>query len=102
MRLYDIIIVTIANFFGVNIIRRFIIIFFPENKADKKIELSAYLLFYIVMLLAFLFFHSRYLNVIINIVGMFALSCLYKGNNSKKISIALMIYIILMGCELVS
>lgn len=99
MKIYDIVITSISNLFRVYIVWKFLRLFFEDKKVGNKTEISAYAIFYLSTLAVFIFFHKHAINLCVNLVGMFLITLLYIGSLKKKALLAVLIYIVNMGCD---
>lgn len=90
---------SVTNLFRVYICWRFIRIFFPVLRVKKYIEFIGYVLFYVITIGVFLFFHTPFVNLFTNLICFYAIMLLYEGSNRKRILVAILIYSINMVCD---
>lgn len=96
------IIITLStNLFRVYITYRFMCLFFEEKSAKKSRELIFYGLFYILTSGVYLLFHFMLLNMITNLVMIYAVASCYEGKWKKKLFVTLLIYGISVACDFV-
>lgn len=96
----DFIMCAATNLLRMYIIYRFVSIFFIDQKVNRKVELSAYVLFYIVNTSLFLIFHTAWINVSCNLICISLIVYLYTKSIKTIIFITSSIYALMMGCDI--
>ena len=89
----------LINIFWVYIVVRFMKVFFDESYLDRRKSGLVYLVFYGLNSAGNLLFHNPVLNLLSSIIGIFFISCVYKGSKLKKVTATFMIYAICMVCD---
>lgn len=96
----DIIMCVATNLLRMYIIYRFVSIFFADQKANKKVEFSAYAFFYIMNTSLFLIFHTAWINISCNLICISMIVFLYTKSIKTIIFITCSIYALMMGCDI--
>lgn len=98
----DFIICALANLFRMYLIRRFIVIFLGKLRIDKKKEIIAFLCFYVVNTALFWQFHTAWINILSNLIGISAIARLYTKSAKTNIFVTSTIYLINCACDIVA
>ena len=85
--------------FQIWIIRKFMSAFFQTNIKEKGKEKVFYFLFFFVLLAVHLIWGSPILNIAANISMLYLVAQLYEGSLKKKILAVLLIYAVIMICD---
>lgn len=96
----DFIICTSTNLLRMYIIYRFVLIFFAEEKVNKKLEFCTYIFFYIVNTSLFWIFHTAWINILCNLICIGIIISLHTKSVKTIIFITCSIYAIMMGCDI--
>lgn len=88
-----------SNFLLTYIVYRFMKMFFQTEAENKKIEYLCYSLFYTAISVGHLFFRSRTLNLILNLLFMYIITGCYEKKRRKRVLVTFMIYSINIGCD---
>ncbi len=91
----------IANFFRIVIDWRFMRVFFTP-KIEKYKEIIGYAVYFCVVLCISFGFRYPLYNLLVNWIGLFLVTFGYQGSVKKKVTIATLIYVINMFCEVVT
>lgn len=83
------------------IIFKFMCIFFDRSDVNKKIELSTYVIFYLVSSVTYIAMNIPILNLIVNLVSFFLLSFNYSAKTKKRLTAAIFVYSFLNTIETV-
>jgi signal transduction histidine kinase len=81
---------------------KFMYIFFKESKTNKKIEMSLYIGYLLVNSILFLIFKNPIVNLLNNIILLFALTFNYNSSWVKKMIAPVIIYAVSSGLENIS
>lgn len=98
----DFIICALANLFRMYLIRRFIVIFLGKLRIDKKKEIIAFLCFYVVNTALFWQFHTAWINILSNLIGISVIARLYTKSAKTNIFVTSTIYFINCACDIVA
>lgn len=97
----DIVTTLSANLFRVYILYRFMRLFFAEKTVTKSRAILFYGLFYILTSGVYLLFHFMPLNMVTNLVLIYAVAACYEGTWKKKLFVTMLIYGISVACDFV-
>lgn len=100
--MFDIITALSTNLFRTFIIKKFMSTFFLKETEDKKKETIYYFLFFLSTAIIYLAFHFPPVNIIGNMLMLYFLTQLYKGEKKKKILVSMLIYGINMACDILA
>lgn len=100
--MFEIFTTLITNLFRTFIIKKFIVIFFPNDVEDKKKERNTYCLFFLVTIIVHLVFNYPPANIITNILMIYYITQLYDEEQKKKVLVSFLIYGINMICDVLS
>ena len=100
--MYDFITALITNLFRTYLLKRFMGVFFPQAPENKVKEKVFYALFFITTIGVYMLFHYPPANITSNLVMMYLVACLHKGEQKKKIVVTFLIYGINMFCDVLS
>ena len=89
----------LTNFVGIYLIRRFVLDFLDDIKADKKKEMLVFGAFFVISTGTYLFFHLTYVNVICSIVGISALVLLRTKSVKMYFLVTYSVYFINIICD---
>lgn len=81
------------------IVRKFMSVFFQANIKEKGKEKVFYFLFFLVVTGVHFIWGSPILNIVSNISMLYLVTQLYEGSQKKKILSVLLIYAIIMICD---
>lgn len=87
------------NIFWLYTLRRYMRMFFDRLIVSKRVELLAYVGFYLLSSITNLMRYSPILNLIVSILGLFCVTLMYKSYLSKKIIATFITYAISMVCD---
>lgn len=100
--MFDIFLCALTNLVRMYLIYRFVITFLGKSeKVDQKKEIAIFVLFYVSNTVLFLQFHTVWINVISNLMGIGAIVWLHSKSWKSLVFVTSSIYIINMGCDVV-
>ncbi len=91
-----------TNLFRAFVTKRFMEIFFQQERMGKKQKHLIYLLFFAITSSVHLIFKVPFFNIISNIVALYLVTQVYEGEQKKKLLVSLLIYGINMFCDVIS
>ena len=94
----DMLIVIAANIFRIYAVFRFMRVFFDKEVLLKK-EFLTYVIYFFLTTGAYWLCHSLILDIIINVIGLYIITCVYSKRNSKRIFVSILVYLINMACD---
>ena len=95
----DFVICASTNLFRMYVIYRFLFIFFEDKMVNKKVEVLAYLGFYVVNTSLFWIFHTAWINILCNLLCISIIVFLYVKSLKTILFVTTSIYVILMACD---
>jgi len=98
----DFIICATSNLFRMYLINRFIVVFLGKLEKGKIREFLVYTCFYIVNTTLFWEFHTVWINVLCNLVGIGVIVWLHTKSAKTSLFLTCSIYMIHMGCDVIS
>lgn len=98
LSLYDAVYV-ITNIFRAYLIYKFICIFCGERRVNKSWEIIAYIIYTVIVTGFYLFFEIPMVTLLVNIIGMYLLTCLYEVDNKQRLLTSAYIYVIMLCVE---
>lgn len=102
----DLIICVVTNLFRIYLISRFIHIFFRnEGKDDcrrRMRRMPVYGAFFVVNTAAYLIFHTVWINIACNMLGIGLIVLTYTGSIKMILFVTCSVYLINMGCDTIS
>ena len=96
----DFVICASTNLFRMYVIYRFLFIFFEDKMVNKKVEVLAYLGFYVVNTSLFWIFHTAWINILCNLLCISIIVFLYVKSLKTILFVTTSIYVILMACDI--
>lgn len=100
--MFTIITSLITTLFQIWIVRKFLSVFFQANIKNKRKEKVFYFLFFLVVPGVHFIWGSPILNIVAHISMMYLVTQLYEGSQKKKVLSVLLVYAILMICDVFS
>lgn len=98
----DIIICIVANLFRIYIIYRFMRTFFGKPKVSARFEFLMYTIFFVLNTYLFLQYHTIWINVTNNLLGMGLLALMYTESWKRIFFVSTSVYLVNMGCDIIS
>lgn len=98
----DFAICAITNLFRMYLVRRFIIVFLGNAKVERKKGVVAFLGFYIINIALFWEFHTIWINILSNLIGISVIVRLYTKSIKMNIFVTAIIYFINGACDIVA
>jgi two-component system, LytTR family, sensor histidine kinase AgrC len=98
LSLYDAVYI-ITNAFRTYMIYKLMYIFCEENKVGKRWEVLSYLAYTAVIMYFYLFIEIPMVMLVVNVVGLFLLTCIYEAGIKQRLLSATFIYMILLCVE---
>lgn len=89
----------ITGAFGVYITYRYMRVFFDDRRTNNKVELTSYIIYFLLMTIIYFSFNIPILNLVSNILSYFILSFNYKSSIKKRIVSVMLIYMIYTSIE---
>lgn len=99
--MFDFIICAATNLFRMYLINRFIVVFLGRLEKNKKKEYFVYTCFYIVNTAMFWEFHTVWINVLCNLIGIGIIVWLHTRTVKVVLFVTCSIYLINAGCDVV-
>lgn len=98
------VIYALSNLFRIYLLRKYIQIFLKDEMEEKVTlkEMLAYGGFFLLNTGASLIFHLVWLNILINVVGISLIVCIYTKSAKMTLFLTCSIYMIHMGCDVIS
>ena len=91
----------LSNIFLVNIINRFMYLFYGKCRLNKYIEFCVYSIYFVLITLIFLYFGNLIMTTVFNIVSIFIFTLMYDYVDFKKnIFVTFIVYLVLCSIEL--
>ncbi|MCM1410149.1 MAG: GHKL domain-containing protein [Lachnospiraceae bacterium] len=97
--MFDFIISATTNFFRVYLIYRFSKVFFGRTVQEKNKAIIVCASFYIVNTALFWMYHTAWINIVCNLLGISEIVRLYTKSIKTNIFVSGTIYLINMGCD---
>jgi signal transduction histidine kinase len=82
----------VTNIFRIYVLFRFVGIFFKREYTSGKIEMTAFIAYYIINSSAYLFFANVFINLASNLLLFFVLTFIYRSRLSTKLISTFLIY----------
>lgn len=98
----DVLIAVVTNFFRIQIVWRFMRLFFSVEEGKERLEKVGYVLYFLATTLIFLIFQKVQYNFLVNLGGLLLLSSCYYGKWKKRILISILVYGTNMGCDIIA
>ncbi len=95
----DFLICVSANFFRIYLINKFVSIFLGKNEVGKGKKFAVSACFYVINIVLFLQFHTAWINIICNLIGIGAIVSLYTKSIKTNIFVTCSTYLINLGCD---
>lgn len=92
----------IYNAFGIYVIFKFNKIFFDRTNGNKKIELLAYIVYFVATSIVYLSWNLPILTVVTNLILCFVVNCVYNSNQIKRLVMSILINAIFFLSESIS
>lgn len=92
----------ITNFLRIYLIYRFVNIFFEKTEEKRERIFLVCVCFYVTNTALFWIFHTVWINIICNLVGIGAIVRLYTKSLKTNLFVTASIYLINMGCDVAS
>ena len=102
MALTEFIVCAPANLFRIYIIHRFILIFLGDVRQDDKKEILIGSIFFLVNTGSYLLFHSAWINVFCNLLGIGSMVFLYTKSVKTNLFVTSGIFLIAMACDTIT
>lgn len=102
MDVQDTLLYLAADLFIIYVVYRFFNLFFERSRCKSYILILGFFTYFIIDNIGFLWFHRPMVNLVTNLVSLFALTFLYWGNLRLRILTAVLIYVILMLCDAIA
>lgn len=99
--MFDIIVCALTNLFRMYLINRFIVVFLGKLEKGKIREFLVYICFYLMNTALFLEFHTAWINVLCNLVGIGIIVWLHTKSAKTIIFVTCSIYLIHAGCDVI-
>lgn len=99
--MFDIIVCALTNLFRMYLINRFIVVFLGKLEKGRIREFLVYTCFYLVNTALFLQFHTAWINVLCNLVGIGIIVWLHTKSAKTIIFVTCSIYLIHAGCDVI-
>lgn len=96
----DFIICALTNLFRIFLIDRFVSVFLGKTEAGKKRKFFVCICFFIINTALFWEFHTAWINVICNLIGISAIVWLYTKSAKTNLFVTCSVYLINCGCDL--
>lgn len=91
-----------ADLFSIYVVYRFYSLFFEHSRCKKCILILGFLIYFLIDNVGFLCFQRPMINLVTNLMSLFALTFLYQGNLRLRILTAVLIYAVLMICDAIA
>lgn len=101
MDAYDIVYL-LTNIFGTYTIFKFMSIFFERNEINKKLELIAYISYFLLIGAIHIIFAVPIINVLSNLILFFLITALYSSSFKLRVTAVVCIYAILISVETIT
>lgn len=88
-----------SNLFTFYVIYRFTNIFFNKGRIDKRIETGLFLIIYLISTITNILFEVAMLNLIVNIIGIFIITTIYRESFIKRILFVILVYSVMMSVD---
>ncbi len=98
----DYVVCALTNLFRMYLIRRFIIAFLNRSRTDKWKEIVAFMGFYTINTALFWEFHTVWVNILSNLIGISIIVALYTKSVRTNIFVVSVIYFINASCDVVA
>ncbi len=92
----------LTNIFGTYTIFKFMSVFFERSEINKKLELMAYISYFLLIGLIHILFALPILNVLSNLILFFLITVLYSSSLKLRITAVIYIYAILISVETIT
>lgn len=102
MDVQDTLLYLAADLFIIYVVYRFFNLFFERPICGRHILVIGFLTYFLVNNAGFLWFHQPMINLVTNLISLFALTFLYRGNLRLRILTAVLIYVVLMLCDAIA
>lgn len=89
----------VSNIFGTYTICKFMGTFFDRKETNKKIELTSYIGYFVIVSIVYLFVNIPIITLLCNVLLFFTLTFNYKGTIKTRLLAAMIMYTILMSVE---
>lgn len=99
--MFDMITCAITNLFRIYLVYRFALLFLEPTEVSKKREFFAYACYYAVNTLLFFEFHTAWINVLSNLIGIGIVVWLRSKEVKTIVFVTITIYIINMACDVI-
>ena len=97
--MFDFAICASTNLFRIYLIDRFVSIFLGETKTERNKKMAVCVCFYIANTALFWEFHTAWINIVCNLIGISAIVRLYTKSFKTNIFVTSSIYLINCGCD---
>lgn len=102
MSIENLVICLASNFARILILQCFLAIFFEKNRQKTFLHILSILFCFAITSGGYLLFHKRAVNIFTNLLGLFAMAAVFRGNIKKKIVVVGLIYFLNMICDVVA
>ncbi len=92
----------LSNIFGTYTIYRFMHIFFGPREKSKKVELTSYVLYFLVIGIVYITFNIPIVNLVSNLIMFFLLTLNYDSTWTVRLNAVVYIYAILISVETIT
>lgn len=96
----DFIICAITNFLRIYLVFQFAEVFLEKTEAEKSKIFLVYAIYYVINTSLFWIFHTAWINVLCNLIGISAIVRLYTKSIKINLFTTCSIYFIHMGCDI--
>jgi len=94
----DVMLCALTNFFRIYLINRCVSLFW-EKEVNKKIKNMVCFVFYIINTLLFLEFHTVWINIVCNLIGIGAIVWLHTKSVKTNLFVTCTVYLVNCGCD---
>ncbi len=94
----DVMLCALTNFFRIYLINRCVSLFW-EKEVNKKIKNMVCFVFYIINTLLFLEFHTVWINIVCNLIGIGAIVWLHTKSVKTNLFVTGTVYLVNCGCD---
>lgn len=94
----DVMLCALTNFFRIYLINRCVSLFF-EKEVNKKIKNMVCFVFYIINTVLFLEFHTVWINIVCNLIGIGAIVWLHTKSVKTNLFVTGTVYLVNCGCD---
>ncbi len=85
-------IIFLLEMFRLYVLYKYMKIFFKKSRVNKKIELTAYLVYYIALEVVAIVAYYPPVNILVSVLGYYIITLCYEGNRKKRILTVLFIF----------